>query len=483
MKNVKEMPGPKGLPLLGSVAGISDDPLVFMRMLYDTYGDLATFHVLGKRFVVVNNPELVRTILIEEADKYPKSSFDLRNLTPYLGHGLLTNPDPDSHRQNRKLVAPAFHHKRIQGYAEIMSAQSEALLAEWDTYAGEVRDISEEMMRLTLLIVAQSIFNEPPERMAPLAHAIGDSVEELQILVDEDFSRIVAPPKWLPTPGNRRRKALRVSLDNVIGTIVDKRMDERDAGRLDDRGDLLSMLLLSTDEETGEALTREQVRDEVVTIMLAGHETTSNALTWAWYLLAQNPTVAAKLHEEVDRVLAGRIPTMEDLRAQPYTLQVFKEVLRMYPPAWSLNSRESNTQTTLGGYTAPAGTQFFISPFVMHRRADFYPEPDAFRPERWTPEFEKSLPRFAYYPFGGGARVCIGNAFAMMEGQLILAALASRYAPELVSSAQPEMLARITLSVKDGLKMRLVKRVVPLPAIEEGAVKEENGEEPELVLA
>lgn len=467
MKNIKEMPGPRGVPLLGSASLVARDPVDFMRMLSDTYGDLTTFTVVGKRFVLVNNPDLVRTILVEEVDKYPKSSFDLRILTPYLGTGLLTNPDPDSHRQNRKLVAPAFHHKRIQGYAEIMSAQSEALLAEWDTYAGEVRDMSNEMMRLTLLIVAQSIFNEPPERMAPLAHAVGDSVEELQILVDEDFSKLVPLPKWLPTLGNRRRKALRVSLDSVIGSIVDKRMDERDAGKLDDRGDLLSMLLLSTDEETGKALTREQVRDEVVTIMLAGHETTSNALTWTWYLLAKHPEVATKLHEELDRVLAGRIPTMEDLRDLPYTLQVFKEVLRMYPPAWSLNSRESKTETTLGGYSIPAGTQFFISPHAMHHRADFFPEPDVFRPERWTPEFEKSLPRFAYYPFGGGARVCIGNAFAMMEAQLILAALASRYAPELVSTAEPEMLARITLSVKGGLEMRLVQReVTPQPRLD-----------------
>lgn len=461
LRSIKEMPGPKELPLIGSLLRVGKEPIDFLRSVSEEYGDLATFTVAGTRFVLVSNPEYVRTILVEDAAKYPKSQFDMRILSPYLGRGLLTNPEPESHRQNRKLVAPAFHHKRIQGYAEIMREQTEALVLNWRKRAGEEVDMSEEMMRLTLLIVAQSLFAESPEVMEPLVKAVGFAVSELQEVVDEDFGSVVRMLQWLPTPGNRRRKNLRETLHGIIDGIIAKRLVEQASGAEEDRGDLLSMLLLSTDEETGQRLTHEQVRDEVVTIMLAGHETTSNAMTWTWHLLAEHPEVAAKLHAEVDSVLGGRVPGMEDLRNLPYTAQVFKEALRLYPPAWVLNTREATTEVVLGEYALPKGTQFFVSPYIMHHRADLYPDPDAFRPERWTPEFEKSLPRFAYYPFGGGARVCIGNSFAQMEAAIMLAGLAANFAPQPLRAREPELLAQITLSVKDGLPMRLQERTTP----------------------
>ena len=312
-------------------------------------------------------------------------------------------------------------------------------------------------MRLTLYIVAKSLFNEDSAEMARLADTIGHAVRELQEIVDADFESPWIPPLWLPTPGNRRRRALQSTLHTTIDTLITKRVAGAVNGQVEDRGDLLSMLLLAQDE-TGKGLTPSQVRDEVNTILLAGHETTSNALTWTWYLLGQHPEVAEKLYAEVDKVLAGRAPTLADLPNLPYTAKVIKESMRLYPPAWMLNRRRAVVDTTLGGYPIPRGTEVIISSYVMHHLARYFEDPDEFRPERFTAEFEESLPRFAYMPFGGGPRVCIGNSFAMMETQLILAMVSSRFALELLPGTVAELNPQITLSIKGGLSMRLVAR-------------------------
>jgi cytochrome P450 len=352
------------------------------------------------------------------------------------------------------LVQPAFHHKRIQSYAETMVDYTQDKLATW--HDGEVRNISEEMMRLTLLVVAKSIFNEDPAEMAKVAGTIGRAVREMQDVIDADFEVPWVLPLWWPTEHGRRRRDLQKTLRNTIDGLIARRTATSD-GQVEDRGDLLSMLLLSKDEE-GNGLTPEEVRDEVVTILLAGHETTSNALTWTFYLLGQHPEAAAKLFAEVDSVLQGCAPSMADLPKLPYTAQVIKESMRLYPPAWILNARHVTADTTLGGYQIERGTDLFISPYVMHHLARYYDAPAEFRPERFTREFEDALPRFAYMPFGGGPRICIGNSFAMMEAQLLLATISSQYVLTMLPGSVAEPNPQITLSIKGGLSMRLDAR-------------------------
>jgi cytochrome P450 len=447
----QRIPGPSEWPWVGSISRIIQDPPGFFVELSQTYGPVARFSMFGHDAVLVSDPALVREVLVERVDEFPKSPRDVALLRPYLGYGLLTN-NGSSHRQRRKLVQPAFHHKRIQEYGEIMVGYTQDMLAQWKD--GDVRPIHDEMMRLTFFIVAKSLVKEDAAKMAALADTIGHAVRELQDVVDEDFEKPWVPPLWLPTPGNKRRLNLQRTLHETIDTIIADRTTE---GLVEDRGDLLSMLLLSKDED-GNTLNHEEVRDEVITILLAGHETTSNALTWTFYLLGQHPEVAAKLYAEVDSVLGGRAPTLADLPKLTYTQQVIKEAMRLYPPAWVINTRRVTEDTTLGGYALHRGTDLFISPFVMHRLPEYYEQPEEFRPERFTPEFEQSLPRFAYMPFGGGPRVCIGNSFAMMEAQLVLATICSRFAVEALPGTVAELNPQVTLSIKGGLSMRVVER-------------------------
>jgi cytochrome P450 len=469
----KPIPGPAEWPWIGSIRRIIDNPSQFFVELAQEYGDLARFSLFGRCIVLVSDPALIREVLVERVDEFPKSPRDIALLSPYLGQGLLTN-NGSSHRQRRKLVQPAFHHKRIQAYGETMVAYTQDMLATW--HDGVVRNISEEMMRLTLYIVSKSLFHEDPTQMARIANTIGHAVRELQDVVDKDFESPWNPPLWLPTPGTLRRRALQNSLHTTVEGIIANRMAGATNGEVEDRGDLLSMLLLSKDE-AGEGLSQEEVRDEVITILLAGYETTSNALTWTFYLLAQHPTVAAKLYAEIDEVLAGRTPGLADLPSLPYTAKVVKEAMRLYPPAWMLNGRRVVADTTLGGYAVERGTELFIAPYVMHRLPRYFDDPNEFRPERFTLEFEESLPRFAYMPFGGGPRVCIGNSFAMMEAQLILATVSRHFAPALLPGTVAETNPQITMSVKGGLSMRLVARGVKEASLLEGS------EEHKLVMA
>lgn len=450
------IPGPAEWPWIGSVARIAADPPEFLLELAEKYGEIAQFSMVGNRVVLVSSPTLIREMLVERVDEFPKSPRDIAILSPYLGTGLLTNNGSD-HRKQRKLVQPAFHHKRIQAYGDIMVDYTQDMLATWRD--GEVRNISDDIMRLTLYIVAKSLFNEDATQMAKLADAIGQAVHGMQEIVDKDFESPWIPPLWLPTPGNRHRQAVRTALHTTIDTLIAKRMAGATNGQVQDRGDLLSMLLSAKDEE-GRGLSQEQVRDEVITILVAGHETTSNSLTWTWYLLGQHPEIAAKLYAEVDEVLAGRRPGLADLPKLPYTAKIIKESMRLYPPAWLLNARYTLADTKLGGYEIARGTEIFVSPYVMHHLPSYFEDANEFRPERFTADFEESLPRFAYMPFGGGPRVCIGNSFAMMEAMLILAMVSSHFALDLLPGTVAELNPQITLSIKNGLSMRLAARGV-----------------------
>ncbi len=448
------IPGPQELPIVGGLMSFADDPLTHLRTLAEHHGPMVRFSFLGRRFLLVSDPDLVREVLVEQADIFQKSQRDVHILSKFLGKGLLTNAG-DSHKRQRKLAQPAFHARRIQAYADTMVAYTAAMLDGWST--GERRDLAEEMRQLTLYIVAKTLFDADRQQMAGFVADVGAAMHDLQAISDAEFNEIVPLPDWLPIPRNGRRRRASATLDATIRQVVDRRRAQAIDGQPPDKGDLLSMLMLAHDEE-GQAMDAQQLRDELVTIFVAGHETTSNALSWTWYLLMQHPAVEQRLHAEVDAVLGGRLPGLADLPQLPYTLRVLKEGMRLYPPAWVLNAREPRQATELGGYTIPAGTQLFVSPYVMHRQARFFPAPDEFQPDRWTDAFEAALPRYAYLPFGGGPRICIGNSFAMMEAQLILATMAARYRFDLLPAPRVATAPMITLGPKEGLPVRVAAR-------------------------
>jgi cytochrome P450 len=315
---------------------------------------------------------------------------------------------------------------------------------------GETLDMAQEMMSLTLAIVGKTLFDADVEGEAK---TIGGALTDIMHM----FDRLTTPFPWLlellPLPSNRRFARARARLDETIYRIINER---RATG--EDRGDLLSMLLLATDTEgDGTGMSDQQLRDEAMTIFLAGHETTANALTWAWYLLAQHPEVEARLHEEIDGVLAGRLPTADDFPRLRYTEMVLAEAMRLYPPAWAIG-RRAISDYQIGDYTVPARAIILMSPYVMHRTPRYYPDPLAFDPERWTPAAREARPKFAYFPFGGGPRVCIGEGFAWMEGVLLIATIAQQWRMRLVPGQTVAPQPMITLRTKNGIRMRLEKR-------------------------
>lgn len=450
----KRVPGPEGRPFLGVVSDFADDPLQKMLDMVVEYGDIVTFKMFGQSFYIITNPDYIREVLVTKVNHFPKAERDVLLLRRFVGHGLLTSGGA-YHRQQRKLIQPAFHTTRIQTYADIMVQSTADLVSDWRP--DEVRDLSQEMMKLTMFIVSKTLFDVDKDEMAQQAETIGAAIHEMQAITDADFNLPFILPDWVPTPRNRRRLKAQAVLTEAIDKIVAQRRATAVDGQIEDTGDLLSMLLLAQDED-GDGMSDTQVRDEAITLFVAGHETTSNALTWTWYLLSRHPQVAARLHDEVDTVLNGRLPTLDDLSQLPYTLMVIKEAMRLYPPAWVLNGRQANQDTTIGEYSIPAGSVVFISPYVMHRQPHFFPNPERFDPERFTEEREKALPRYAYMPFGGGPRICIGNAFAMMEAHLIVATIAQQFELELLLGQEIVPNPQITLSSKDGLKMRLRRR-------------------------
>lgn len=450
----KQIPEAGGLPWLGQTPQMTKDPLHFMLNLARTHGSIVRFTMFGKSFVLISDSEYAREVLLTKASLFPKSERDLAIMGPLLGYGLLTT-NGAQHKKLRKLAQPAFHARRITTYADAMTELANDVTADWRD--GETRDISAEMLRLTMYIVSKTLFDADRRTMSGVANQIGEAIHQIQEVVDFDFTWYDLAPQWLPLRVNRLRQPARQMLDRLIEGMIAERRLAGPNGQVDDRGDLLSMLMLAEDEN-GERLTDTEVRDEAINLFVAGHETTSNALMWSWYLLSQHPHVAAKLRAELDDVLAGRTPALADLANLPYTQQVIKESMRLYPPAWVLNGRQAAEDCTIGGYAIKQGETVFIAPYVMHRLAHYFPNPDAFQPERFTPAMEEALPRYAYMPFGGGPRICIGNSFAMMEAQLVLATIAQRFELQLAPTARVATQPMITLTAKYGLPMQIVER-------------------------
>jgi cytochrome P450 len=371
-------------------------------------------------------------------------------MKPMMGEGLLTS-DGDFWRRQRRLSQPAFHRQQIGAFAGTMTSIAEEMLERWQPVAarGQLIDVSAEMIRLTLSIVSKTLFNTD---VGAEANTVGEAITVAFKEFDRRLAALFTLPDVVPTPSRRRLHNAIQTLDRVVYRIIEER---RRAG--EDIGDLLSMLVFARDEETGESMSDKQLRDEVMAIFLAGHETTANALNWIWYLLSKHPAVERRLHDELAAVLGGRIPTLEDLPKLSYTTMVIEESLRLYPPAWVIE-RRSIAADQIGPYVIPPGSTIIPSQYITHRHPAFWDNPEGFDPERFTPERVAARPRFAYFPFGGGPRVCIDNNFAMMELQLILATVTQRYRLALVPGHPVELDPMITLRPRYGILMDLVPR-------------------------
>lgn len=437
-------PSPPRDFIAGHLLSVRRDMLGFLERNL-AYGDVVNFQMGPVDAYQLNHPDDVQFVLVRNWDKVQKSVIYKQQLREYLGDGLLVS-DGDHWKRQRKLAQPAFHTQRISAYADIMVQYTQDLLDTWQD--GETRDIAVDMMRVTLWIVGKTLFDADLRHDSP---RVGDALETLLHTVTEDSKTIIRLPSWIPTPYRRRKAHALSDLNDITYRIIEERRKAPD-----DRGDLLSMLMMSQDED-GQQMDDQQLRDETVTIVLAGHETTANALTWTLYLLSQNPAVESRLYDEIQRVLGDRPPQLADLRSLPYLEKVVKEGMRLYPPAWGIG-RQSLTELELGGYRVPARSNLMIIPYLLHRDERWWDDPLTFNPDRWTPEMESALPKYAYMPFGGGPRICIGNSFAKMEAELLLASIVQRYRLTLKPGHPVEPEPLVTLRPKHGMQMTLHAR-------------------------
>lgn len=464
---VQRPPGPKRSFLPGGhLFQFRRNSLRFLTNVAREHGDISYFRLANQHVYFINHPDLVRDVLVTNADNFIKGRA-LQRAKRLLGEGLLTS-EGEHHRRQRRLVLPAFHRQRIAAYADVMAERTGVLRERLQDEA--TIDMHQEMMRLTLSIVGKTLFDANVEEDADEVGATMTEILSMFQLLMLPYSELF---ERLPIPAVRRFNKLRAKLDSLIYRIIEERRRTKE-----DRGDLLSMLLLAQEEDAGDdlpddspsalhpkstnatmsAMSDEQVRDEAMTLFLAGHETTANALVWTFYLLALNPEAEALMHAEIDRVLgADRLPTAEDFPRLVYTEMVFAEAMRLFPPAWILG-RLVLKDYQLRDYTVPAGSLILMSQYVMQRDARYFDEPEKFVPERWTAEERAKRPAFSYFPFGGGVRRCIGEGFAWTEGVLVIATLAARLRFKLVDAKSVEPKPHITLRPKRAVLMSVAKR-------------------------
>lgn len=454
-------------------------PIRLFEHLHRTFGSIACYRFMGTDIVFVNEPEYIREILVNQASAFVKERT-LQRMKILLGEGLITSDDP-IHMRQRKLAAPAFHRQRIAAYGDTIVAIAESHAARWQS--GETVDVNAGMMELSLEIVARTLF---ATEVTDEVRSINDEVNAIMKI----YNFLIAMPSlesWLhwPVPVLNRFRRSRERLNTAVDGMIRARRAEMDANPVADRGDLLSMLIAGRYEAedgtaTADGMSDQQVRDEVLTIFLAGYETVANALTWTWYCLSQSPEAEETMVAEVATVLGSgegggrrtaaagggavavepmtlRLPGLADYPRLRYTEQVFAEAMRLYPPAWAMG-RKSTRDITLGPYTIPAGAHFFFSQYVLHRSEEYFPDPLRFDPMRHTPEAKADRPRFAYFPFGGGGRQCIGESFAWMEGVLTVATIARNWRMRYLGAEAPVPQARITLRPRDPVLMRVERR-------------------------
>ena len=424
------------------------NPILLFEYL-DKFGRAAHYRVLLHDVVVLREPSDIQEVLIEKAASFGKDRTQKR-MKILLGEGLITS-DGETHKRGRRIAAPAFHRQRIQHYAGQIVEHAEKLSAAWKP--GQALDVAAEMMRLALQITALTLFDTEVTPEIPVIN------EEVNVVMDL-YNFLVALPRAemllnSPLPGMRRFRKAKARLDEVVdGMIEARRAESAGPGKLEQRGDLLSMLLAARDEGVEgdrRGLTANELRDQVLTLFLAGYETVANALTWTWLLLGQNPEAEERLHAELGAVLAGRSPGLDDVPRLEYTTMVLTESMRLFPPAWAMG-REALEDVSIGPYRLRQGTMVFFSQYIVHRDPRWFADPLAFRPERHTKESKAARPRFAYFPFGGGGRQCIGESFAWMEATLVLATIAQRWRIQIEPSQQIELQPKITLRPKNGVK-------------------------------
>lgn len=440
-------PGPRGLPILGIALQVRRDPLGTLFRLARGYGDIVRLPVMGQQRILLSHPDFVQQMLLIQHSKFHKSDITKQAVGPMLGEGLLIS-EGEFWRRQRRLAQPAFHRSRVNEYAPAMIHTAQQRLQQWRD--GDTIEVAAEMMAIALEVAVQTLFGTA---LSGKAEDVGHATT---FLMRYSLSRARAPirmPRRWPTPKNRRATREFEFLDSLVYRIIDERRERQDAAR---RTDLLSLLMAALDVD-GTQMSPKQLRDEVMTLFIAGHETTALLLAWTWYLLSENPAAESRLHAELRDALAGRAPELSDLPRMPYLHAVMKESLRLYPPAY-LMARTSIAPITIGGFDFAASTTLISSQWVMHRDPRHFDDPEAFRPERWLEGLESRLPPGAYYPFGDGPRRCIGQGFALLEAALVIACVAQRFRFRLVPGHRvvPEPL--ITLRPRYGIRMVLHAR-------------------------
>jgi cytochrome P450 len=437
-------PGPKPDPILGNLLAFRRDPLGFYTACAREYGDVARFRIVNVNVYLLSNPELIETVLVENNSNFIKGRV-IRSNRSLLGNGLLTS-EGDFWRRQRRLSQPAFHRERIAEYANIITQFTDQMMADWQD--GDIRDIQLDMKHLTTKVIAKILFDaDVTEKADEIGAALIVAREELTVRMRSGL----LIPENIPTPGNLRFKHAVDQLDKIVLGIIQRRRASEFSST-----DLLSSLLAAQDTD-GSQMTDHQLRDEVMTLFAAGHETTALALTWAIFLLSQNSEVMTRLHAEINEVFGTRLPDINDIPCLIYTEMIAKEVLRLYPPSWTI-PRQAIHDCEIGGYFVPAGTSITISQWVMHRDPRFFENPTAFIPERWLNNLEKNLPPFVYFPFGGGPRLCIGQSLAMTEMTLVLAMLAKNFNFELLADPPVMPWPSLTIYPRNGIGIKVRRR-------------------------
>jgi len=437
-------PGPRGHFLLGMLPAIRKDPLQLLQRLAAEFGDVVRMRFGLVTAHMIAYPDGVQRVLVENSKNYGKQTRGFLKLREILGDGLLT-AEGEPWRRHRRMAQPAFHRQRLASFADTMVREAERTAGRWQDVAarGEVLDVAQEMARLTLQIIGRTMLTRD---VALEADRVGSALTYLLHAANRRMSRVIDLPQGIPTPGNRRFAAALRELDGVVNQIIAER--RRAAQRPED---LLTLLLETRDEETGQPMTDRELRDEAMTIFLAGHETTANALTWTFYLLSRHPSIGRALRLELEREIE-RAPSFSDLPRLKLARAVIEEALRLYPPAW-LISRSVTQDDEIGGFRIPGGSIVFVCSYIVHRDARIWENPEGFDPERFAPERAASIPRGGYFPFGAGPRQCIGASFASMEAQLVLATLWRRFRLDLVPGRRIEPEPSITLRPRHGMPM------------------------------
>ena len=443
----KKIPVRKGNWILGIALDLIRDPLGFLTSVTAEFPGIVTYRFANRHVIYLSDPKLIKHVMQTNNKNYRKG-LQYEPLKLVLGNGLLTSEGNFWLRQ-RRIAAPVFHRKYISSFADQMVLSTQNLISSWEKDNGKVIDIYPQMMQLTLDIVGLTLLST---NVKDKASSVGPALGVLMGFAINRIRAIVKVPLWFPRPSNIRFRKKKKIIDDIVVNIIKKRRTTPS-----DHLDLLDMLMKAKDEETGEQMTDEQLKDEVMTIFIAGHETTASALTFAWLLLSKHPEKQQKFHEELDRVLGGKTPQMEHVPQLEYTLQIINEAMRLYPPAWIVARRGIN-EDVIGEYKTAKGANILICPFAVHRDPKLWEQADEFIPERFEKEKMKDIDKFAYFPFGGGPRMCVGNNFALMEMQLAMAVIGQKYTIEEDATHQVKLDPLVTLRPKSGVRVKLIKR-------------------------